>query len=219
MNKDFFAHKATGYDHDSKRVTNVNNIAKTIVRTVELKSNMHLMDFGSGTGLLLERIAEHVGKITAIDISESMNEELINKRHNLPCELDILPIDLETSDINQSFDGIISSMTLHHIKDIDALFRKFHSCLSDGGFIAISDLDLEDGSFHKDDTGVHHFGFDRDEIARVAEKANFRDVIVTDASIVSKPYGEYAVFLLTAKKKGYKQPSCNDLIRLEFALL
>lgn len=80
------------------------------------------------------------------------------------------------------------------------MFLKFYSCLSEGGFIAISDLDLEDGSFHEEDTGVHHFGFDRDAIIKAAEKANFCMVEVCDASVVSKPQGEYSVFLLTATK-------------------
>lgn len=200
MDKDFFAHKAAAYDGDSKRVENVDNIANAIASKVALNSSMHIMDFGSGTGLLLERIASHVGKITAVDISSSMNEQLMRKKSKLPCELEVKQIDLEKQDVNDTYDGIISSMTLHHIKDIERIFMKFYSYLSEGGFLAISDLDLEDGSFHEEDTGVHHFGFDRDVIIKAAEKANFCMVKVGDASVVSKPHGDYSVFLLTAMK-------------------
>ena len=200
MSKDFFEHKANIYETDDNRVSNVENIANAVIENVKLDTTMHLMDFGSGTGLLLERIAPFVRKITAIDISKSMIEQLDKKRNSLSCEIDIREIDLVTEDITDIFDGIISSMTMHHVKDIEAMFIKFYSLLNDGGIIAISDLDKEDGSFHTEDTGVYHFGFERDEIAVAAKHAGFREVQVVDASVMQKSEGNFPVFLLTAKK-------------------
>lgn len=200
MSKDFFAHKAHTYESDNKRVSNVENIANAIIRNVLLENHMHLMDFGSGTGLLLERIAPYVKKITAIDISKSMNEQLAKKQHSIDCELDIREVDLVITHIQAQYDGIISSMTMHHVHDTTAMFSKFYALLKEGGVLAISDLDKEDGSFHIEDTGVHHFGFDRDALAFAAEQARFRDIKVIDASVVHKPHGDYPVFLLTAKK-------------------
>lgn len=200
MSKDFFDQKAHIYDTDDKRVSNVENIANAIISSVSLNKKMRLMDFGSGTGLLLERIAPFVRKITAIDISKSMNDQLDKKRGSIDCEIDILEIDLESTNITDKFDGIISSMTMHHVKDIQVMFAKLYSVLNDGGFIAISDLDKEDGSFHTEDTGVYHFGFERDAITSVANQAGFREVKVVDASVMHKPHGEFPVFLLTAKK-------------------
>jgi 2-polyprenyl-3-methyl-5-hydroxy-6-metoxy-1,4-benzoquinol methylase len=114
--------------------------------------------------------------------------------------MEIVEIDLEESDIDHRFDGIISSMTIHHIENIDAMFRKFHSMVREGGFIAISDLDLEDGSFHTEDTGVFHFGFDRGELAKSAAKTGFHTIQVSSASVVHKPQGDFPVFLLTAAR-------------------
>lgn len=200
MKRDFFAHKANSYEQNKSRVDNVDNIANSIINSTKLDAAMHLMDFGSGTGLLLERIAPHVGKITAVDISSSMNKQLNAKLATLGCELEIIEIDLEKSDIDQRFDGIISSMTMHHVRDIDAMFRKFHALLNDGGFIALSDLDSEDGSFHTEDTGVFHTGFDRETLANIARVSGFENVIVTDASVVHKPQGDFSVFLLKATR-------------------
>ena len=200
MSKDFFEHKADIYEKDDNRVSNVENIANAVIENVSLDPKMHLMDFGSGTGLLLERIAPFVRKITAIDISKSMIEQLDKKRDSLSCEIDIREIDLVSEDITDTFDGIISSMTMHHVKDIEAMFVKFYSLLNGGGIIAIADLDKEDGSFHTDDTGVYHFGFDRDAIAIAAKKAGFREVEVVDASLMHRSQGDFPVFLLTAKK-------------------
>ena len=196
MPKDFFAEKAAVYEQDKHRVDNVNNIADAIIGKVALDKRMHLMDFGSGTGLLLEGVAPHVGKITAVDVSKAMNQQLEAKRSKLPCELEMLEVDLTTATLERQFDGILSSMTMHHVKDIAPMFAKFHALVKPGGFIAISDLDSEDGGFHTEDTGVHHHGFDREQIAAVARSAGFQNVDVTTASVLSKPQGDYSVFLL-----------------------
>lgn len=200
MNNDFFAAKASDYEQNKSRVDNVDNIASAIISATQVDRTMHLMDFGSGTGLLLERMAPLVRKITAVDISESMNRQLSSKLDKLACEVEILAIDLESTDISEKFDGIISSMTLHHVKNIEAIFRKFYALLKPGGFIAISDLDKEDGSFHTEDTGVYHWGFEREELAVVAKSAGFNEVSIVDASVVHKPQGSFSVFLLKATR-------------------
>lgn len=199
MSRDYFAHKAASFDQNTARVDNVAAIAEALLATVRLDRSMHLMDFGSGTGLLLERIAPHVGKITAVDVSESMNRQLAEKIPHLGCPVEIRPVDLVQEAIDGPFDGIISSMTLHHVADIGAIFRRFRAMLKDGGFIALADLDSEDGSFHSEDTGVFHNGFDRAAISRIAEEAGFGEVAVVSASVVRKPQRDYPVFLLTGR--------------------
>ncbi len=200
LNRDYFAKKASTYDQKKRRVDNVKNIANRILDSITLKEDMHLADFGSGTGLLLKEIAPYVKKITAIDRSVSMNSVLEQNIPDIDCEVEILPIDLTKESIDIKFDGIISSMTLHHIQDIDKLFEKFYSLLRDGGFIALADLDKEDGSFHSEDTGVCHYGFDRDEILDSAKRAGFKNLNIVDASLIKKSYGEYPVFLLYGRK-------------------
>lgn len=200
MSNDYFEHKADSYDKDTKRVSNVDNIANSILRSIPFNKNMHIMDFGSGTGLLLERVAPFVKKITAIDISEAMCKQLDEKRKQLNCEVEIIQMDLTKSNLDNKFDAIISSMTMHHIKDTQAMFNIFYSMLSDNGAIAISDLDIEDGAFHNEDTGVFHFGFDRKEFQKKAIAAGFKNVNIISASIDEKPHGKYPVFLLTGNK-------------------
>ncbi|MGH1486237.1 MAG: class I SAM-dependent DNA methyltransferase [Cellvibrionaceae bacterium] len=200
MIKDYFQHKADTYDSNKSRVANVDNIANAIIRRLPFDKAMHVMDFGSGTGLLLERIAPLVDKITAVDISASMNQQLEEKSHSLACKLEILPIDLSQSTIDMWFDGIISSMTLHHIDDIEHMFDRLYSLLKDDGLLAIADLDLEDGSFHAEDTGVFHFGFKRETLVAIAEKSGFKNIHIESASRLEKPQGCYSVFLLTATK-------------------
>lgn len=198
MEKDFFAQRAHLYDQNRTRVDNVSQIAHSILERTQLTSAMHVMDFGSGTGLLLERIAPYVGKMTAVDISPAMNRQLLIKRPNLGCELDILAINLAHEPLQVKFDGIISSMTMHHVEHVGAMFATFHALLHEGGFIAIADLDTEDGSFHTEDSGVFHHGFSREHIVELAQTAGFHQVSIADASVVHKPQGNYPVFLLHA---------------------
>ena len=158
------------------------------------------MDFGSGTGLLLSNIAPQVNKITAIDISASMNGVLKSKQNTIDCELEIFEIDITKETIDKKFDGIISSMTIHHIEDVPTLFKTFYSLLNKGGFIALADLDKEDGSFHTADTGVFHHGFERNEFLSMAKSAGFKNLKIQTASELNRPTGHYPIFLLTGKK-------------------
>lgn len=200
LNKDYFELKAENYDSDAKRVSNVDNIANSILNSIKLDKTMHIMDFGSGTGLLLERVAPFVKKITAVDVSESMTKQLNEKIKYLDCEVEILQLDLTKTKLDIKFDGIISSMTMHHIEDTQAMFNDFYKMLNNNGVIAISDLDTEDGTFHTEDTGVFHFGFERTEFRDKAIAAGFKNVKVIAASVDEKPQGKYPVFLLTANK-------------------
>ncbi len=200
MSNDYFELKAENYDKDANRVSNVDNISNSILSSIPFNKNMHIMDFGSGTGLLLERVALFVKKITAVDVSESMTKQLSEKIKNLDCEVEILQLDLTKTKLELKFDGIISSMTMHHIEDTQTMFNDFYAMLNDKGVIAISDLDTEDGSFHTEDTGVFHFGFDRKVFQDKAIAAGFRNVKIITASIDEKPHGKYPVFLLTGNK-------------------
>jgi 2-polyprenyl-3-methyl-5-hydroxy-6-metoxy-1,4-benzoquinol methylase len=198
--KDFFANKAKDYDSEVSRTRNVSTIAQTILKEVNFTKEMSILDFGCGTGLLLSEIAPYVGKITAIDISTSMIEVLTSKKEGIQCPLEIFQMDLTQETLDSKFDAIISSMTMHHIEDTLAMFEKFYSLLHKNGTLSIADLDTEDGSFHTEDTGVFHLGFDRDTIVKTAQKAGFKNVKIQEASTIEKPSNTYSVFLLTAEK-------------------
>lgn len=199
-NIDHFAHKSKSWDMNSKRVQNAKGIADLIVKNIKLNDTMELMDFGAGTGLLSYFIAPHVSKISAVDNSPSMLLEFKNKCDEFSCETEIIEKDLSTDFLDRKFDGIISSMTIHHLEDTTALFSKLYTMLNEGGFIAIADLDSEDGSFHSDNTGVFHHGFDRETLERQAKEVGFKEISFELASTINKPHREFTVFLLTGLK-------------------
>lgn len=200
-NTDLFAHKSKNWDMNSKRVKNAKSIAELIVKNIKLKKEMKLMDLGAGTGLLSYFVAPFVGKIIAVDTSPSMLREFESKCVDFDCETEVKEIDIVKYDEgNEIFSGVISSMTIHHIEDIPALMKKLYGMVEKDGFVALADLDIEDGSFHSDNTGVFHYGFDRHKLAEYAEEAGFRDVTFSTASTIDKPHADFTVFLMTARK-------------------
>ena len=197
---DYFANKSKTWDMNSKRVQNAKGIAELIVNNIKLNKSMEIMDFGAGTGLLSYFVAPYVEKIVAVDSSPSMLLEFQNKCGQFSCHTELVEKDLSTDTLERKFDGIISSMTIHHLEDIPALFSKFYDMLDEHGFIAIADLDSEDGTFHSDNEGVFHYGFDRQKLAKYAQDAGFKDVTFSLANKISKPHAEFTVFLMTAIK-------------------
>jgi cyclopropane fatty-acyl-phospholipid synthase-like methyltransferase len=198
--KDLFAPKSKSWDMNSKRVKNERSIDELIVKNIKLKPTMEVMDFGAGTGLLSFFVAQKVSKIVAVDNSPSMLEEFKKKSHEFASQTEVLELDLSVSSTDRKFDGIISSMTIHHLEDTKTLFSKFYEMLNEDGFIAIADLDTENGSFHSDNTGVFHYGFDREILGEIAEEVGFKNIQFETASIIEKPQCDFSVFLLTAQK-------------------
>jgi len=201
LNFDLFSHKSKSWDMNSKRVTNAQSIAQSISNNIYLSQNMHIMDFGAGTGLLSYFLSPLVGKVTAIDNSPSMLQVFQEKASLFNCPTNILELDL-TKELPTTlfYNGIVSSMTIHHIQDIEDILTKMYSMLPDGGFIALADLDTEDGSFHSDNTGVFHYGFDRDELREIAQKVGFKMIQFETVSIINKAHNDFSVFLMTAIK-------------------
>ena len=195
-----FDNKAKEWDKLPLRVQNAINIAEAIKKRVHLNKDMEVMDFGVGTGLLGFEIAKEVKKVYGIDTSKKMLEELEAK--NRP-DLAIEPIfaDITKESLPLKVDGIVSSMTLHHIEDLEHFFETIRNNLKPGGFIAIADLESEDGSFHSDNTGVHHFGFDEKKLKEIVQNAGFKDAAFETIHTINKPHRDFPVFLLTAFKR------------------
>jgi len=197
---DNFAHKSKSWDMNSKRVKNAKAIAQKIIEDVKLKPTMKIMDFGAGTGLLSYFIAPFVDTIVAVDNSPSMLEKFKEKAHEFESKTQIIELDLSRTTLDEKFDGIISSMTIHHVEDTKALFKKFYNMLEKDGFIAIADLDNEDGTFHSDNKGVFHFGFDKEALEKIAIEIGFKNIHFELASTINKPHADFTIFLMLATK-------------------
>jgi len=194
-----FLQRAKDWDKLPRRVQNAKSVAAAIDKECPLSAELSLLDFGVGTGLLGFEILPYVKEIVGVDTSEVMLEQLQEKNTKesfiTPHLGDILQTPLE-----KKFDGVISSMTLHHIENLEHFFQTMAQHLQKDGFIAIADLEKEDGTFHSNNEGVFHFGFEAQTLKNIAQNNGFKNIKIKQIHTIQKTK-EYGVFLLTAQKK------------------
>jgi len=91
-------------------------------------------------------------------------------------------------------------MALHHVENIDRLFDNAAAIVRPGGYIAIADLKLEDGSFHGSGYPVPHNGFDPDLLKDALCQRGFGGLDSRDIFHIARGGRRYPVFLLTGRK-------------------
>jgi ubiquinone/menaquinone biosynthesis C-methylase UbiE len=178
-----------------------------MIQEITLTPEMDVLDFGCGTGLLTFALQPFVRSITGVDSSQGMLDVFKTKikeqnLNNVKAEY----IDLEKGDVLKgSYNLIVSSMTLHHIRNITPLLKQFYSILLPSGQLAIADLDLDDGKFHSNNDGIFHFGFDREDLRSIFIKEGFQSIQTRQAAEIEKTVGNgqtllFTMFLMTAHK-------------------
>lgn len=204
-NKTDFDKMAAEWDANPMRVKLANDVADTIIRELAPTHDMDALDYGCGTGLVTLRLAPLVKSITGADSSSGMLEVIQGKVKNRGLH----NVHTQFADFERKVEGkfhlAVSSMTLHHVNDPAIFLKRMYDVLTPGGIIGVADLDKEDGAFHDDNKGVLHFGFEREILKGLFEKAGFGDIRdVTAATVVKgiegKPKREYPVFLITGRK-------------------
>jgi ubiquinone/menaquinone biosynthesis C-methylase UbiE len=202
-----FDKEAAVWDANPGRVKLAHDVADAIIRELKPTEDLDVLDFGCGTGLVTLRLQPLVRAITGVDSSQGMLAVLRDKVKKQGLQ-NVSPqfVDFESGDrVAGQFHLIVSSMTMHHVPDIAALLRLWFDLLLPGGCLGVADLDKEDGSFHGDNTGVYHLGFERTAVKELLEEIGFCQVrALTAASMVKEIAGkgdrEFTVFLITGRK-------------------
>jgi ubiquinone/menaquinone biosynthesis C-methylase UbiE len=202
-----FDKEAAQWDANPGRVKLANEVADAIIREAAPGREMDVLDFGCGTGLVTLRLRPLVRTVTGVDSSPGMLGVLEGKITSQG--LTGVRTQLADFEKNERVQGayhlLVSSMTLHHVPDSAALFQQWYELLLPGGLVCFADLDAEDGSFHGDNTGVFHLGFERDHLKELLRKAGFRDVRDSTATNMTKEIEgrgprDFPVFLIIGKK-------------------
>ena len=202
-----FDKEAAQWDANPGRVKLANEVADAIIREAAPARDMDVLDFGCGTGLVTLRLQPLVRTILGVDSSLGMLGVLEGKiRTQGIANARTRFVDFEKGGrVEGGFHLLVSSMTLHHVPDTARLFKQWHGLLLPGGLLSFADLDAEDGSFHGDNTGVFHTGFDREHLKKLLLSAGFHDVRDTTATtmlrdVEGRGKKEFPVFLIIAKK-------------------
>ncbi len=205
MTQNHFDTSASEWDQKLRRVELAKAIAENIA-LLPLTATMTAMEYGCGTGLVGLALAPRLLSLTAVDTSTGMLAVLEQKikEAGLTNVISRL-LDLSVDDCADHFDLIFSAMTLHHIDDTESILKKMAGLLNGNGYLAIADLDSEDGSFHSPGAGEKHNGFDRTTLAETVRELGFSSITLRTVHTVTKTGKngtprDYPVFLLTAQK-------------------
>ena len=204
----YFDEHAQQWDADPMRTELARHVAQAIRTAVPLSRDMHLLEYGCGTGLLSVALQPDVTSLTLADTSVGMLAVLSAKIvsagfHNMfPVMLDVQKDPLR----GRTFDVIASLMALHHIPDTTSILRRFYELLIPGGWLCIADLDTEDGSFHGAELADVHRGFDRAALEALAREAGFTQIAFSTVFVMERPERQFPVFLMTASKDASLPP-------------
>ncbi len=202
-----FDQEAANWDQESRRVQLAADLYRAMSEAVVLTSSMEVLDFGCGTGLVTLQLSAQAGRVTGVDSSQGMLDVLDGKIQSCQVvNVTTRRVDLEGGDVlDGCYDLVVSTMTLHHVRDVPALLAQFAAVLKTGGHLCLADLDPENGAFHDNKDGVFHDGFDRGRLRDLLSKEGFADIGDKTAAEVVKPdtNGQmkvFTVFLITARR-------------------
>ncbi len=191
---------AQEWDLNPRRVESAKNTTTHVKKLIDIKDK-DIIDYGSGSGLVAFDLCEEANSVFAMDNSYGMLKEIENKiSHSDIDNIKTQLHDIDHQDLEKcAFDIFVSAMTMHHIKDTKLFLQKAKDSLKKGGYIAISDLESEDGSFHsRGNEGVEHFGFDLKTIREIVESIGMEIIFLDIIETISKDQ-DFHIFLLIAK--------------------
>lgn len=203
--RDFDAAAAT-WDENPHRVEMTREIGEALCAAVPLTPEMDALEIGCGTGLMTMLLQPQVRSILAVDTSEGMLTALRAKIESAQVtNIEPLKLDLTVADPPRLVDLVYSVMTFHHIPDPASALQRLRPFLRPGGYVAIADLDAEDGSFHGGREGVAHNGFSAEQMQEMLASAGLTELRSIVAHTVVRPRpdgvtGEYPVLLTVGRK-------------------
>ena len=202
-----FDASAAQWDENAERKAITAPIARAFGAIVDARGDLpDLLDYGCGTGQTSLPLADRCASVTGCDFSEAMLAKFmdnaaageISNARTLCCNLASDPLP------EVRFDMITCSLTLHHVADIPALVEKFEQLLKPGGTLALVDLETEDGSFHENNAGVAHYGFDKAQVVALLKALGFADARARTLHTISRKRGDvvrkYPAFLAQGTK-------------------
>jgi trans-aconitate methyltransferase len=204
--KNHFDAAAATWDENPQRVARTQEIAEALGNAVPFKPEMDALEIGCGTGLMTMLLQPKVRSILAVDTSEGMLNVLRAKLEAAGVtNVQPLNLDLAVSDPPHPVDLVYSAMTFHHLPDPAAMLQRLRPFLRPGAYVAVADLDAEDGSFHGGREGVAHHGFSAQQMQELLAAAGLTDLRTSVVHTITRPrpdgtLAHYPVLLTVGRK-------------------
>ncbi len=117
----------------------------------------HVLDIGSGPGLLAEDAAKMVGaegRVVGVDASDAMVTMARTRCAALP-QAEFLKCDATKLDVpDASFDAAVSTQVYEYVDDVDKALRELYRVLKPGGRAVILDTDWDSIVWHASDADL-----------------------------------------------------------------
>lgn len=173
---EFFRRTAPEWDRLRQETLGPHEYLDRIVERVGDQGTV--VDLGTGTGLLLERLAAPHRAVIGVDASQEMLEEarrrvdtaaLPNTELRLG-SLEHLPLRDGEADV------MVASMVLHHVADVPAVLREVQRGLAPGGRLLIADLEEYDDAAFWQSLGAQWPGFRTHDLSAWLRRAGFEKI-------------------------------------------
>lgn len=109
-----------------------------MIEQLPLLKGKKALDAGCAAGWYSAYLAKEGAEVTAVDLSESMIQATVRRTKNLNVKAFAHDLSSPFPFENESFDLVLSSLTLHYIKDWPSVFDEFARVLRPGGFLLFS---------------------------------------------------------------------------------
>ena len=151
---DFFAARVDGYDeHMRAYVECGSGFYAYTAALLPADRDACVLDLGCGTGLELEEYfrLNPDASVTGIDLSEAMMKALRDKFPDRKLSL-VLGSYFDVPFGEKTFDAAVSVESLHHFpaEQKEALYRKLHGALKEGGFFVLTDYVAESAELEEE---------------------------------------------------------------------
>jgi len=205
--KQFFDQESKQWDDKPGRLEFAQKIATAITQEVHLRSDMAVLEFGCGTGIVSRQIYSSVASILGIDSSEGMISQFNTQIEKLGAKNIIAKVAdiLNQGSIEGQFNLIFASLTMHHIPNAATVIKRLAELLKPKGYLIIFDLDEDpENLFHQHLPNVAHQGLSRNTVKDWFKDAGLnelKDRNVTSISKEVKDLGEksFQIFMVSGK--------------------
>lgn len=176
-----------GAKYENEHLKNLTKeMTDEIKKVIKLDKNSIVFDFGAGTGLIGLNFIKDVKHVIFEDVSSTMLDYLEYKLNNQNNKnYTIFKGIMEEYKNEEKVDLITAGHVLHHIEDLQSLFKCFLKILKPKCYLCLTDLKKDAPMFSLHSHGPHHMphkGFVPEELCKELERAGFIKTEIKPAS-------------------------------------
>ena len=148
------------------------------ITKAKLPEGALVADIGTGTGFVAAGLAPHAAKVYGFDA----NEEMLKVAKKNLSSFQNIELRVATGDQiplpDNSLDGVFANMYLHHAPEPEKAIQEMARILKPGGVLCITDLDIHDHEWQREQMADIWLGFERDDIRKWFAEAGLAEIDV-----------------------------------------